>query len=85
MKCSPGDYGYLAENQQALLDARSRYIYSWIETLEYGDFQIESDHGIIDGNVASRIAEIEKAMMGGPAMFEVSKFGIDLDEIVSSA
>ena len=68
IKCSPGDYGYLAENQQALLDVNQGAFTLRIEEdpeFEYGDFHIETATGSIDGNVASRVQEIEKAMTGG--------------------
>ena len=70
VRCSPGDYGYLSENRQELLDAHQGAFTLRIEEdpeFEYGDFHIETTTGSVDGNVVRRVQEVKKAMTGGGA------------------
>lgn len=66
VKCSPGDHEYLVQRRASLEDGLGGSVTVRVEldeTLEYGDFQIESDNGIIDGRVGTRVADVQKSMM----------------------
>lgn len=62
VRCSPMDFDYLNERQPELAAGVGGSFKVRIEVhpeLEYGDFQIESSRGKVDGRVASRIDELE--------------------------
>jgi len=69
VKCSPGDHEYLVQRRPSLEDGLGGGVTVRIEldeTLEYGDFQLESDSGIIDGRVGARIVDVKKSLMEQP-------------------
>ena len=62
VRCSPMDFDYLNERQPELAAGAGGSFTVRIEAnpeLEYGDFQIETGRGNVDGRVSSRIEEVE--------------------------
>ena len=83
IQCSPGDYEYIAENRASLVDGVDGAFSIRVEQnpeFEYGDFNIETRTGSVDGTVASRMRDIESSLNGGQ-MFDVSRFGVDLNQL----
>jgi flagellar biosynthesis/type III secretory pathway protein FliH len=65
VRCSAGDYEYISANRPELEDGVGAAFQVRIEldeTLEYGDFQMESRKGQIDGRIQTRIDEVEKTL-----------------------
>ena len=68
VRCSPGDHEYIAGQRPELeagVGSAFQIRIELDESLEYGDFQIESRKGQIDGRVRTRVDEVEKTLGGG--------------------
>jgi flagellar assembly protein FliH len=68
IRCGPGDYEYIVSQKphlEAGVGATFTVRVELDETLEYGDFQIETRKGQIDGRVETRVAEVKAAIQGG--------------------
>ena len=68
VQCSPGDYEFIAENKAFLLEGTEGAFSLRVEQnpeFEYGDFNIETQTGSIDGSVASRMKDVQSSLGGG--------------------
>lgn len=69
--CSLDDYEYLSQRRQDLASGLGESFGIQVvaeETLEYGDFRVETQTGVADARVATRIGEVESSMMAGMGM-----------------
>ena len=65
--CSGGDYEFLESRLDELVDSKGGLLtinLTLDESLEYGDFRIETQTGNIDGRVADRVNQVAQ-MIGG--------------------
>ncbi|MEE2755899.1 MAG: FliH/SctL family protein [Myxococcota bacterium] len=67
VRCSPGDFEYISGQKPHLVDGLDGAFSVRIEEnpeLEYGDFQIETKKGQIDGRLSTRLDEVQNALEG---------------------
>ena len=65
VRCSPPDFEYISERQSDLVAGSGSSFKVRVEAspeLEYGDFQIETARGNVDGRISSRVEEIEQTL-----------------------
>ena len=69
--CSSGDFEFLESRLESMTDTNGGLIKVNVrmdETLEFGDFRVETNAGTVDGTVSDRVNQVSTSLQGGESV-----------------